>query len=257
LGDPPNILIKRFGMELMAQKTKCIMFRRYLGSNELKARKMCVSAALRCLKVQRMMEEARLPGGPLSVCPPQYFWDLMDSFLLATIIVGLELKAIHTDRATTKNLYTRDEHRVMIASIQLSIEMWDACNIASDKAKRAARALAKGLGGVFAAQPEWHNEQSTESPSDGAVDQQVLRAAWNAPGNGEIKDFDFNDFDTPETIDGQTNLPLDGFMNIDWGAWDSRMNEGKEVDDSFMVDADLLSGDLGINPFFNQANALA
>ena len=96
ISDPTSIIYNRFKLELIYQKTKCVLHRRYLmitptDDDERKSQVKCVNAAVSILEHLETIYFATRNGGQLSNTP--YFLNSSGSqdFLLAGMIICLAL----------------------------------------------------------------------------------------------------------------------------------------------------------------------
>jgi hypothetical protein len=96
ISDPPSVIYNRLKLELIYQKTKCVLHRRYLIGNpenedERKSQAKCVDAATKILEHLETIYFATKEGGQLSKTP--YFLNSVGSqdFLLAAMILCLVL----------------------------------------------------------------------------------------------------------------------------------------------------------------------
>jgi hypothetical protein len=94
--DPPSTIFNRFKLQLVYQKTRCVLFRRYLVDTssdpaEEAFRTKCVDAAMKILGHLETIYDASVDGGKLSTMP--YFLDTFSAhdFLLAAMVLCLEL----------------------------------------------------------------------------------------------------------------------------------------------------------------------
>jgi hypothetical protein len=97
--DTPSTIFHRFKLELMYQKTKCTLHRRYMtdhiqGTDEEKSRKVCVEAAMKILTLLDRIYHASQQGGQLSSSP--LILNALNShdFLLAVMVLCLELSKL-------------------------------------------------------------------------------------------------------------------------------------------------------------------
>lgn len=103
--DPPVIIMARFNLELLYQKTRTVLHRKYLVVGQTdprfaESRKICVDAAMHTLRHQDVIFHACQPGGQL-----HKVWWYMSSlttydFLLATMVVCFELNYIRVEEAS-------------------------------------------------------------------------------------------------------------------------------------------------------------
>ncbi|KAI1438767.1 hypothetical protein GGR50DRAFT_300649 [Xylaria sp. CBS 124048] len=97
--DAPTLVIQRFGLASLFQKSRCVLHRRYIADpNPLKehdySRRTCLEAAVTMLDYQRTIFEATKPGAILS----QNRWFLaslvINDYLLADMVVALALQQL-------------------------------------------------------------------------------------------------------------------------------------------------------------------
>jgi Fungal specific transcription factor domain len=94
--DPPPVIFNRFKLEIIYQKSRCVLHRRYLlhplaGEAEQRSRMECVDAAMQILHHLEEIFLATQPGGQLSTKPFFFSFRANDDFLLAAMILCLEL----------------------------------------------------------------------------------------------------------------------------------------------------------------------
>jgi transcription factor-like protein len=100
ISDPEALIFNRFKLELLYQKTLCILHRRYLMAvatteNECQSQDKCILAAMRILELFQALFGATAPaGGSLTKMP--YFLNSLGSqdFLLAAMIICVALNRI-------------------------------------------------------------------------------------------------------------------------------------------------------------------
>jgi len=97
--DPPPVIFNRFKLQLLFQKTRCVLFRRYLSDDcedaaEEPYRQKCVDAAVKIPGHLEAVYEASTEGGRLRTLP--YFLDTFSAhdFLLAAMVLCLELNRV-------------------------------------------------------------------------------------------------------------------------------------------------------------------
>jgi hypothetical protein len=105
IADSPIIIMSRFNIDLLYLKTRSILHRKYITAGRYEpefatSRMICVSSAMAALRHHSIIFNACLPGGQL-----HKVWWFMGSlatydFLLAAMIVALELEHIRTAEAS-------------------------------------------------------------------------------------------------------------------------------------------------------------
>lgn len=103
--DSPSVIFNRLKLELLYQKTRCVLHRRYLTEKPLDprmelSRRTCVEAAMELLKHHASVFEASQGTGPLS--STRWFMSSLNAhdFLLAAMILCLELNLIERSSST-------------------------------------------------------------------------------------------------------------------------------------------------------------
>lgn len=100
VGDPPALLIQRFGLGSLYNKSRCVLHRRYLAEPVPKkehdfSRQQCLEGALTLLEYQRVISDACQPGHLLG----QNGWFIsslvIHDYLLAAMVVYLVIQNEH------------------------------------------------------------------------------------------------------------------------------------------------------------------
>ncbi|KAJ4249475.1 hypothetical protein NW762_012332 [Fusarium torreyae] len=155
VGDPPILLIQRFGLTAIYNKCRCVLHRRYLAEaipqrEHDYSRRQCLEGALSLLNYQHVIWEACKPGHVLS----QHAWFVsslaVHDFLLAAMVLYLVIKnenysEVGSDydwMSQTTPTPTKDE---LISMIKRSHFIWS--DVAQDVAevKKTADTLATML----------------------------------------------------------------------------------------------------------------
>lgn len=104
VGDPPSVLIQRFGMASLYNKSRCVLHRRYLAEAIPQrehdfSRKQCLEGATTLLNFQFLIWEACKPGRALS----ENGWFIsslaVHDYLLAAMILYMVIKNEHSFEA--------------------------------------------------------------------------------------------------------------------------------------------------------------
>ncbi|KIW19456.1 hypothetical protein PV08_00028 [Exophiala spinifera] len=148
-----NILIRRYNLELVYQRARCILHRRHMTESYQHceyeySRSSCVDAAMNLLRHQSQIYKEVQVGGRLY--KEKWFLSSLENndFLLAAMIVCLELIShrqhspadvqMVSGSAGTMN-YTRDE---MAGALQKSRNFWEEFGTSSAEAQQASTVLA-------------------------------------------------------------------------------------------------------------------
>ncbi|TAQ91316.1 hypothetical protein B7494_g299 [Chlorociboria aeruginascens] len=155
--DPPERIVKRISIELLFQKSRCMLHRKYLAKEKEDleytfSKEAGLDAALKLLRVQCIAHEASLPGGILG--RDRWFLSSLSihDFLLAAMIVYLSIiqgiggKGGHA----TENSLTPGQQRA-VAALEESHRIWIRSGSSRVEAKRAAVVLEIMLKKVYVA----------------------------------------------------------------------------------------------------------
>ncbi|KAI0396854.1 hypothetical protein F5Y17DRAFT_418097 [Xylariaceae sp. FL0594] len=145
--DPPMLVIQRFGLAALYQKSRCVLHRRYLVEpRQLKehaySRRTCLEAAVALLGYQRTLSEATRPGAILA----QNGWFVaslaVNDFLLANMIVALVIQQLcdgeEGDLGWVKECVPPVTRDSLIVMLKGSYEIWaDMAATVPDRRKAA------------------------------------------------------------------------------------------------------------------------
>ncbi|KAI4746489.1 hypothetical protein E4T50_03188 [Aureobasidium sp. EXF-12298] len=129
LTEDPESLMCRFGLDLVYLKAKIVLHRRFMVASASQAavtysRNCCIDSAMKILEHHRTIYRASHPGGQLeSVSWYMCFMGTYD-FLLASIIICLELARQLTEQPDpeTDKIATRAD---MVAALEASKKVWE------------------------------------------------------------------------------------------------------------------------------------
>ncbi|KAF5659180.1 hypothetical protein FHETE_9529 [Fusarium heterosporum] len=201
VGEPPILLIQRFGLTALYNKCRCVLHRRYLAEAIPRrehdySRRQCLEGALSLLNYQNIIWEACKPGHVLS----QNGWFVsslaVHDFLMAAIVIYLVVKnenysEVGSDydwMSQTTPTPTKDE---LIGMIKRSHFIWLDVSQGATELRKTADTLATMLAklGVPVEEPAIALEQKVpsignESSSYGApsVDPSTLGSIGGDPG---------------------------------------------------------------------------
>ncbi|KAK3503244.1 hypothetical protein B0T13DRAFT_486167 [Neurospora crassa] len=173
--DPIDVVMQRFWMELMYQKARIVLHRRYMGIGRTDKRyahsqQVCLDAATKTLRGQFDLYCERQPQGRLaSEKNGQFFRASITThdFLLAGMILCLELSHIRAREkreaspcGTRPNAVENDviSKDALMQMLETSRQIWQSTRKESTEANRAFKILSKMLclstGAVFESSPE-------------------------------------------------------------------------------------------------------
>jgi hypothetical protein len=141
--ESPEIIIKRFSLALVYQKSRCMLHRKYIvieGENMdyTYSRETALDASMELLKYQHMSYEAVLPGGPFARDRYVLSTLTMHDFLLAAMIVSINIT--QTTSTTSRNIInpSNREHQKMVEALEKSYNIFLDMSATSVEAKKAA-----------------------------------------------------------------------------------------------------------------------
>jgi hypothetical protein len=152
--DKPATVYHRFKLELMSQKTRCVLHRRYLtadvvGTPMEASRKLCVEAAMKVLTHHQSVYDAAQEGGELRSA--RVFMGALNAhdFLLAAMIICMELEFISKATSSAAAGPNTDKVDVMRRLIETSYNIYkqpDQYYSNSAKAVKVMEVMLKRIG---------------------------------------------------------------------------------------------------------------
>lgn len=140
--DTSSTIMKRCSMELLYLKGIIVLHRRYLSGDTsdpkcAKFRRACLDAAMKILSRQADLHQASQPGGQL--CDDRWMVSSLMAydFLLAAMVVCLEL-SVHMRNATTSRNADFDRQ---FDALQTSYTIWTSRDLESKETRTAAQVL--------------------------------------------------------------------------------------------------------------------
>lgn len=138
--DQAYIILHRLNLELLYLRCSCVLHRKYLNHNRYNpayqfSREKCLESALKILEYQKELHIACLPGGQLYADRWMPSSLIMYDFLLAVMIVCLELYESRYEKGDESTKRRRYE------AVRQSYDMWCSRKLTSKEARRAANVL--------------------------------------------------------------------------------------------------------------------
>ncbi|KAL4991454.1 hypothetical protein BDW68DRAFT_184901 [Aspergillus falconensis] len=143
--DLPYIIMRRYSLEILYQKSRCILHRQHLceGRSDpryAKSRQICIDAAMSLLQHQTTLHAQVQPGGVL--CHSKWFLSSMAShdFILAAMILCLELhhQSRNSGQPGGEDLHCRDG---FLPALHTSCQIWSRYKDSSAEAMQAWRSI--------------------------------------------------------------------------------------------------------------------
>ncbi|KAL4906773.1 hypothetical protein BDW74DRAFT_127339 [Aspergillus multicolor] len=147
--DLPHIIMRRYSLEILYQKSRCILHRQHLceGRSDpryAKSRQICIDAAMSLLQHQATLDAQVQPGGVL--CHSKWFVSSLAShdFILAAMILCLELH--HQSRSNGQPGESSHSIDGFLPALQTSRQIWSRYKDFSAEAMQAWRSISIMLG---------------------------------------------------------------------------------------------------------------
>lgn len=145
--DPADLIMQRYNLELLYQKARCVLHRRYLViyRSDLRyaySRWSCVDAATQILRHQNDIYHETQPGGQLH--RDRWFVTSLTShdFLLAAMILCLELSSkTEQDSGSMHHTPIFEARQGLLRALETSYSIWMAITEVSPEARKASKAL--------------------------------------------------------------------------------------------------------------------
>jgi hypothetical protein len=148
LRDPAALVMQRYILDLLFLKSQCVLHRKYIcpsreSTRYVYSRRTSVDNAMEMLRHQATLHNESRPGGRLSNV--KWFISSLTSndFLLAAMIVALDLyhsaELERTGRRASNDVYdwTHERRASMLSALELSRSIWDTLSEQSLEALKA------------------------------------------------------------------------------------------------------------------------
>ncbi|OJI82342.1 hypothetical protein ASPTUDRAFT_58038 [Aspergillus tubingensis CBS 134.48] len=226
--DSSYLILRRYTLELLYQKARCVLHRRYLGEVHTNpryaySRQVCMSASKEILRHQADIYHETQPGG-LLYRDRQFPNSLQTAdYLLAAMIICLDLSQNptgtptgSTDEDAAAVIRSREE---LLATIKTSHRIFEQQRRRSADAQKACVALTIMLRRISFQQQESQQLTSAQLPLYGSWNGQPYSVGVDPMGiTPEYQSLDV----IGEMLDAPTNL--------DWNLWDQQMQCAANTD---------------------------
>jgi Fungal specific transcription factor domain len=145
--DSSALILRRFTLEILFQKSRCVLHRRFLvlarsDQRYLFSRQSCVDAAMKLLHHQSVVHSECQPGGLLQ----RESWKLaplmVQEFLLAAMIICLEFDHLKAPAQGSSTLSEEEQGEVeMLQALLRSYSIWQESAVSSTEALKASTVL--------------------------------------------------------------------------------------------------------------------
>jgi hypothetical protein len=151
--DPAQLLMQRFGLEIMWQKTVCVLHRKYLArarqnSRYAHSRRACVDASMEILRCQAQLHRESQPGGRMRTM--KWFISSLTNhdYLLGAMVVCLDLHydmMVESMEERPANydpyFWTPSQRAEMFQALETSQSLWNEASDTSIEAYKASNII--------------------------------------------------------------------------------------------------------------------
>ncbi|KAH8423065.1 putative C6 transcription factor [Aspergillus melleus] len=252
IADPAELILRRYTLELLYQKARCVLHRRYLGEVHTDfryaySRWACMSASKEILRHQADLYHETQPGGILY--RDRQFPNSLQyaDYLLAAMIICLELSSnkitgpqlSHANNDVTVVIKGQED---LLASLEMSHSIFEKSREQSADAQKAHAALTVMLRRVKK-ENQLHGIAS-EPTSGAASTQPPLYGSWqiirnppyalglDADAMAEATSIMQPPLASLDVIEDMLDAPT----NINWGLWDQQIQGLEDQGTSFWND---------------------
>lgn len=245
--DPATLLMQRFNIDIMWQKTVCVLHRRYIGRQNCRyapSRRACVNAAMEILRHQAKLQKESDPGGRMRTMKWFITSLTKHDYLLGAMIVCLDLNTDKVAKSSVNpagynpNFWSPAQQAEMLKALEDSAALWKAGAEFSMEAYKASAVLEVML-------------QKLHSP---AVPQQSVPVNPQGPTSSEVF-AQFDDDLRPEHSAAMTLGMLSGGLTpntaayLNGGMGSSPGNRYGNIDMNMGGDMSSGSGGTGLTPY--------
>ncbi|KAF3014594.1 hypothetical protein E8E15_004107 [Penicillium rubens] len=234
IADPAELTARRFALELLYQKARLVLHRRYIAETNTKfaySRSVCLAAARKALQHHKEIWTEFMPGGQLHA--ERFFLkSLQNSFLLSAMILCLEMSQ-DADRGDAARLEPQERaefllllestHRIFMESSRQSVDTQRAAhalNIMLKRVKKGDFQYSSSTTGKSTAPKD--NDIPTQSTGAPTFNQQCPAYTSNSgefqsaiPNTGQAASYD-----SLGVIEDMLDIPA----QLDWNLYDSHIS---------------------------------
>ncbi|KAI9836512.1 MAG: hypothetical protein M1838_005013 [Thelocarpon superellum] len=147
--DPANLIMQRFGLDLLYQKGLCVLHRKFLTSARVNpryahSRQACVNASMEILRHQATLNREARPGGRLRSIRSYVSSMTSHDFLLAAMILCLDVyyhKAEEGGKRSPRSEDAPDPQVAKVQALETSKQIWGEAKDCSIEAYKAYTTL--------------------------------------------------------------------------------------------------------------------
>ncbi|KAL4884785.1 fungal-specific transcription factor domain-containing protein [Aspergillus karnatakaensis] len=233
----PYIIMRRYSLEILYQKARCILHRKNLSEGRsipryAESRQICIEAAMKLLHHQATLDAQVQPGGVL--CQSRWFLSSLAShdFILAAMIICLEVHHHLQSRGplVENGPYSEDQ---FLSALNISRQIWGKYKTFSSEAMQAWKSTSIMLNKLKEASlytavhtGTRHAPDEADSTVDGLRSYDhgnpLNQHNFEPPGNVSVESTAVPDLDIPSDLLMDNNF-WDFSNDIDWVEFDATM----------------------------------
>jgi hypothetical protein len=190
--DPAQLLMQRFGLEIMWQKTVCVLHRKYLArarqnSRYAHSRRACVDSSMEILRCQAQLHRESLPGGRMRTM--KWFISSLTNhdYLLGAMVVCLDLHydmMVESMEQRPANydpyFWTPSQRAEMFQALETSQSLWNEASDTSIEAYKASNIIGIVLKKLRSPSPAKPVEVTTTAEAFAHFDEANLKPEHSA-----------------------------------------------------------------------------
>ena len=151
--DPATVLMQRFNLDIMWQKTMCVLHRKYIARSRQNpryahSRRACIDASMELLRLQAKLHRESQPGGRMRTMRWYISAITKHDYLLGAMIVCLDLhydsiSASLPERPPNFDMYfwTPAQRAEMLQALEISQQIWKESQETSIEAYKASNII--------------------------------------------------------------------------------------------------------------------
>ncbi|KPM42527.1 hypothetical protein AK830_g4060 [Neonectria ditissima] len=222
--DSPSLIMKRFNLDLLHQKARCILHRKFMvlawaDSQYHESRQACVKAALQILQHQNAIHSETQSGGLLEAGKWMVSSLTTHDFLLAAMILCLDLDHRRQTRGQcddrqqmTDAGFLETQENELLGALETSRKIWNASSHSSE-ALKAFQVLGIMLGKLGSNTTFLENQAHGITQTSEVIDQQPI--SQSAPFHLE-QDIPAR-FEPGNYLTGSPERDIEGLMDLEGG----------------------------------------
>ncbi|KAI9743501.1 MAG: hypothetical protein M1818_002814 [Claussenomyces sp. TS43310] len=169
--DPATLLMQRFNLDILYQKSMCVLHRKYLvrartNQRYAHSRRACVEASMEILRHQATLHRESLKGGRMRTM--RWFISSLtkNDFLLGAMIVCLDLHYDSITKQYDRFFWTAEQQKSMYDALEMSKSIWVESQETSMEAYKASSTLTIMLEKLRYSRPKGPSSNEPQAPAE-------------------------------------------------------------------------------------------